>query len=548
MENRDNYDFDDVLTHESMINLIVDNDYEFRPEFLNKFIGYFYPTVKILRNLDLNETLFFNSVFATGLEQIEDLSIFKREIMKKLILEIINDIHVTIEVDYGHIENADDENMGEEYLRLYFNRYTNINTTLLNFFYLFWVDIINQDTINNIAYLASDQTPDTDANYTLRKLFNRPFFNPNYSSTTDIDTYFEELPTSGSLNGDDWTIVLRNFNEIFFNNIDIEDSYKIQWFNNFIRGFNYYQLFINQEELTQENILSRFSSYTQDNNYFTEQFLDQNYRDSYYINLWNINNSLIKKNGRIIYRGSHYSLDPETDNDITFWVNESFENAPDFLASFIIKIIAIIINNNNEEELLSVFQASSLHDVIRTIYNIIIEGIENVNIIRYIDVILSIIDHSLFQNNNIFYESFNTIRTAYITAYNFIYEEAEENPVREIIYSKNPTIKIVNIDNPECNATNDFENENDKRYPLDPVDLSRIPRKRLVAVEAGNNTRCYNAESLLNHWKSQATLNPPANASDPINRLEFDEESINYVQNLVANDISEEDLTDYYYI
>jgi uncharacterized protein YebE (UPF0316 family) len=544
------YDFDENLTYQDMINLL-EYEYNFTRPVMDEIIRYTYPIAKVLRNLnDLDEVMLFAIDYP--IEDINHLSTLdireiKYEIIKKIILTLAKDLHEDVPYD------LDDDNINEGYAHRIYQFNTSENYNISNFLYTFWIDNPTREDIQNIAYLTNNENFEIsdDVYYTLEKLSIRPFFNPQYTSLTQIDEYINELPSRGSMlpsfdvNEGDWVTVVRFMYNSIFNQDFFPPVTRIRYFNNFIRCFTYYQLFSNISEITQESILSKISTYTQDNNYFSEQFLDDVYIDSMYVEILNVNNVFVVKNYQSIVTKT-YSISSEMDEFIRDKIEVNFESRDyEYVADTIIKIIDVLITTNENNNLFRYFNVNNLEEFILKIYDLIVSKIINLENIRYIDILLSIIDFIIFTK---FQTSYNNIRNLYLEVYgNFGIEEDDEY-IGEIIYQKNGgETSIGQTINPECNVSNEFEYEEDKKYPIDPVTLEKIPRKRLVSINVDiDKTRCYDANTLLNHWKSESENRKPA--SDPLTRLKFDKDSIEYVQNLLLNNLSPSDETDYYYL
>jgi len=456
----------------------------------------------------------------------------------------------------------DDENIGEGNVNILTNFEVSDKHSILNFLYTLWIDNPTRNDIQNIVYLISDEEiNDENVYYTLEKLFRRPFFNPSYTTLTEIDEYMNTLPDSGTMllsttenENYDWVKIVRFMYDNIFNQNYFSRENCIQHFNNFIRCFNYYQLLLNSD-LTQESILSTISTFTQDNNYFSEQFLDNPYSDNLYLELFNINNIFVIKNYQPVITNT-YTITPELDIFIKDKVEVDLESRDyEYLSNTIIKLIAVLLNTDDTNTLYDIFEVDNLNDFVLSVYNLIVPQLINLQDIRYIDIILAIIDNHIFIND-LFQTSFDNIRNLYAETYNnFIPEEIIPNPQEnniyqpeEIIYKRNGgEISVIQIDNPTCNVSNNFDIIEDKQYPLDPITFERIPRKRLVAVNMNNDkTQCYDANTLLKHWIEESRNRKEA--SDPITRLKYDRNSIDYVQNLLLNNLSLSDNEDYYYI
>ncbi len=98
------------------------------------------------------------------------------------------------------------------------------------------------------------------------------------------------------------------------------------------------------------------------------------------------------------------------------------------------------------------------------------------------------------------------------------------------------TQTIVDADN--C-SNNDFEeNENGVSLPVDPITFVTIPSDLLVTVLESQNTRCFNAYTLWNHWVGQLSAEGGVvnqYASNPFNRAYFTAESVVEVKNRIMD-------------
>ena len=528
------YDLDENFTYHDMMSHMQE-EHNLNYEVMDAVIKSLYPTIKVLRTIEDKETLQKFCLNYNDYDQQEfdklDLREIKHFIITRMLLKICQDMDTNIP------DNLSEETLTIEYVFDVLRINVDHDYDIINFLHTLWLDNPTREDIKNIAYLAGHTEISEDVYYTLEKLFSRPFFNPQFQGRSYV-FYMDDLPEKGTI---DWVISVRYIYEKYFEGRDIN----IREFNNFIRAFNYYQLFINQLELTPESILSRISTYTQDNNYFSEQFLADSYTDGLYMEILNINNTPIVKDDQPALVKT-YSLGEIDDDYIIDKVNLDFTGVIlPFIASTIIKTIKVLLDSNVQQNLFNIFQVSDIVTFIDAIYLLIVSKLFELETIREIDVLLSIIDNVNI-SNQLFKNSYDAIHNIYKIIYEFNNNAINYGLIPIIHHTGKDVINVSSQPNPQCNSSNEMEQIDDKLYPIDPINLEKIPRKRLVAIDAGNNnTRCYNADTLLEHWVEQ--FKDSKSASDPLTKLYISRDGIEYVQNLVLEDLSEEDRSDYYY-